>query len=38
MTYNIIDGVTTDQMILNSGSYPGGPIGPKLKLMMETFG
>ncbi|RGB32843.1 hypothetical protein C1646_743688 [Rhizophagus diaphanus] len=38
MTYNIIDGISTDNMILNNGNYSGGPIGPKLKQIMETFG
>ncbi|GBC05288.1 hypothetical protein RclHR1_06150014 [Rhizophagus clarus] len=38
MTYKIVDGVTTDTMILNNGNYSGGPIGPKLKQIMETFG
>ncbi|CAB4472859.1 unnamed protein product [Rhizophagus irregularis] len=38
MTYNIIDGISTENMILDNGNYSGGPIGPKLKQMMETFG
>jgi hypothetical protein len=38
MTYKIIDGRSTDNMVLNNGNYSGGPIGPKLKQIMETFG
>ncbi|CAG8488623.1 15697_t:CDS:2 [Funneliformis mosseae] len=38
MTYRSVDGNNAKQMVLNGGNYSGGPIGPRLKLMMETFG
>ncbi|CAI2181942.1 1545_t:CDS:2 [Funneliformis geosporum] len=38
MTYRSVDGNNAERMILNGGNYSGGLIGPRLKLIMETFG
>ncbi|GBB95113.1 hypothetical protein RclHR1_02480012 [Rhizophagus clarus] len=34
----IMNGVTLQQEIVNGGNYSGGPIGPKLKQILETLG
>jgi hypothetical protein len=34
----IMNGVTLQQEIINGGNYSGGPIGPKLKQILETLG
>lgn len=38
MKYNSETGITLDQLVSRGGNYSGGPIGPKLKLVMETLG
>ncbi|CAJ0901466.1 3482_t:CDS:10 [Entrophospora sp. SA101] len=38
MKYDSETGVSLDQLVSRGGNYSGGPIGPKLKLVMETLG
>src|SRR5581483_5870863 len=34
----VLNGITLQQQIINSGNYSGGPVGPKLKRILETIG
>ncbi|CAG8718784.1 12350_t:CDS:2, partial [Funneliformis mosseae] len=38
MMFQAVDGKTIEELIKDGGNYPGGVIGPKLKLMLETIG
>ncbi|CAG8731290.1 8955_t:CDS:2, partial [Funneliformis mosseae] len=38
MMYKAVVGKTIEELIKDGGNYPGGVIGPKLKLMLETIG